>query len=218
MTVPDRTLARAATMVAVLASAAAYPFLPGRVPTHFDQDGRPDRYGSRLAAALGLPAVMAGLMALNDRFGSWPGKRDREDEGSGTRARDEAVELIVLGVLPVHLGLLARGAGLPVDMSRLQRGTMGALLVALGNVMPRLPRNGLIGFRTPWTLADPAVWERTHRVGGYLTAAAGLVSLASLPFAGRRANRLPVAVILASTILTTAYSLVAYARRAGSSR
>jgi uncharacterized membrane protein len=95
---------------------------------------------------------------------------------------------------------------------------MGALLVALGNVMPRLPRNGLIGFRTPWTLADPAVWERTHRVGGYLTAAAGLVSLASLPFAGRRANRLPVAVILASTILTTAYSLVAYARRAGSSR
>ncbi len=87
-------------------------------------------------------------------------------------------------------------------------------MIALGNVMPKLPRNGLVGIRTPWTLADPSVWERTHRVGGYLITAAGLVSLASLPAAGKRAARLPVAALLSAVGLSVAYSYVAHARRA----
>lgn len=70
-----------------------------------------------------------------------------------------------------------------------------------------------MGIRTPWTLADPAVWERTHRLGGYLCAAAGLVSLASLPLTGPRAARIPTLAILGAAGLSAAYSGVAYARR-----
>ena len=78
--------------------------------------------------------------------------------------------------------------------------------------MPRLPRNGLVGIRTPWTMADPAVWERTHRVGGYLVAAAGLASLASLPATNRRAARLPMIATLSAVGLSVAYSFVVYAQ------
>lgn len=78
--------------------------------------------------------------------------------------------------------------------------------------MPKLPRNALVGIRTPWTLADPAVWERTHRAGGYLCIAAGLVSLLSLPV-GKRAARLPLAATLSAVGLSTVYSFVAYVKR-----
>jgi uncharacterized membrane protein len=213
MTFPSRATSRAATVSAAVASVLAYPFLPARVATHFDADGKPDRYGSRASAAVTLPAVMLGMSVLNDRLGAWPGGHDREDVASGIRARDEAIALVDLALLPAHLAVLANGLGVPVDMSRVSRGVYGVLMIALGNVMPRLPRNGLVGIRTPWTLADPAVWERTHRVGGYLLTAAGLVSLASLPSAGRRAARLPVAAILGAVGLSAAYSLVAYTRR-----
>lgn len=212
MTVPARTISLTATAVAAAASALAYPFLPRRVATHFDEDGRPDRHGSRLTAALGFPAMMAGLTVLNDRLGAWPGGRDREDVGSGAQARDGAVALLELAFLPSHLAILANAVGLPVDMNRVNRGVLGLLMIGLGNLMPRLPRNGLIGIRTPWTLADPAVWERTHRVGGYLITGAGLATLLSLP-AGKRASRLPPAAILGAVGLSAAYSLVAYARR-----
>lgn len=216
MTFPSRTTSVAATTAAALASALAYPFLPERVATHFDVDGRADRHGSRTAAALGLPATMAGMLLLNDRLGGWPGNRDREDSESAVRARNEAIGLVELALLPSHVALLASGVGLPVDMSRVSRGVYGVLMIALGNVLPRLPRNGLIGIRTPWTLGDPAVWERTHRVGGYLLTAAGLVSLASLPASGRRAARLPMAATLGAVGLSVVYSYVAHGRRARS--
>ena len=218
MTFPSRATSRAATATAAVASALAYPFLPSRVATHFNVDGQPDGYGSRAAAALSLPAVMLGMTVLNDRLGAWPGSRDREDAESGVQARDEAIGLVQLALLPAHLAILANGVGVPIDMSRMLRGVYGVLMIALGNVMPKLPRNGLVGIRTPWTLADPAVWERTHRLGGYLITAAGLVSLASLPAGGKRAARLPVAALLGAVGLSAAYSLVAHARRARFSR
>jgi uncharacterized membrane protein len=133
------------------------------------------------------------------------------------RARDEAIALTELGLLPAHLAILANATGFPVEMRIVNRGVYGALLVALGNVLPKLPRNGLIGIRTPWTLADPVVWERTHRLGGYLVTAAGLATLMTLPATGRRGARLPVLAPLGAVGLSAAYSFVAYARRTRSS-
>lgn len=213
MTFPFRTISYAATGCAAVASALAYPFLPERVATHFDADGRPDRESSRRSAALQLPALMAALAVLNDLLAAWPGSRDREDRDSGVRARDQAIALTELALLPSHLSLLARGVGMRVDPPRITRAVNAALIVALGNLLPRLPRNGLVGIRTPWTLADPTVWERTHRVGGYLVSAAGLVSLLSLPASGRRASRLSSAAILTAVGLSAAYSYVAFRRR-----
>lgn len=213
----SRTTSRGAIVTAAIVSALAYPFLPGRVATHFDADGRPDRYGSRARAALTLPALMLGMSVLNDRLGAWPGGREREDDVSGVQARGEAIGLIELALLSSHMALLARGIGVPVDMSRALRGVYGVLMIALGTVMPKLPRNGLVGIRTPWTLADPGVWERTHRLASYLCMLAGAVSMLSLPSSGRRAARLPMAALVGAVGLSAAYSLVLYRRRPRSS-
>jgi len=156
MTFPSRATCLGATAAAAAASAVAYPFLPERVATHFDVDGRPDRYSSRASAALTLPVLMTGMTILNDRLGAWPGGHDREDTTSGVEAREQAMGLVQLALLPAHLAMLARGAGLPVDMSRVSRGVFGLLLVGLGNVLPKLPRNGLIGIRTPGRWPIPA--------------------------------------------------------------
>lgn len=218
MTFPSRTTSLASIAAAAAASAAAFPFLPRRVATHFTADGQPDRYGSRASVALTLPVTMGGIEVVNDLLGAWPGGSDRDDRQSGVQARNEAIGLTELALLTSHLAVLARDVGLPVDMSRLSRAVFGGLMIGLGNVMPKLPRNGLVGIRTPWTLANPAVWERTHRLGGYLLMGAGLVSLATLPLSGKRAARLPTAVALIAVVISAAYSYVDFTRRAHSSQ
>ena len=50
---------------------------------------------------------------------------------------------------------------------------LGVLLAFVGNRLPKVKSNFFLGFRTPWTLSDPDVWNRTHRAGGILFFALG---------------------------------------------
>src|SRR4029077_5688670 len=44
----------------------------------------------------------------------------------------------------------------------------GLQFMVVGNVMGKVRPNHWLGIRTPWTLADDRVWDRTHRFGGWL--------------------------------------------------
>jgi uncharacterized membrane protein len=213
MNLSPRTTWIGAPAIAAAASALAYPRLPQRVATHFGATNRPDRFSARTMAVLRAPALMAAIAIANDRFGGWPGARDREDVGSGARARGEAIGLFELALLFNHLAILANGLGVPLDMPRVQRAVYSVLIIGMGNVMPKLPRNGLVGIRTPWTLADPVVWERTHRLAGYLCTLAGLIGLMSLPASGKRADRIPRLALLGAAAVSVAYSGIVFARR-----
>lgn len=42
-----------------------------------------------------------------------------------------------------------------------------AITLLVGNAAPKLPRNGIIGIRLPWTMCDQDTWDIAHRVLGY---------------------------------------------------
>jgi uncharacterized membrane protein len=50
-------------------------------------------------------------------------------------------------------------------------------MIVLGNFLGKIRRNFWLGIRTPWTLSSDIVWERTHRLGGWLFVASGLLGL-----------------------------------------
>ncbi|HPV14344.1 MAG TPA: SdpI family protein [Candidatus Cloacimonadota bacterium] len=52
---------------------------------------------------------------------------------------------------------------------------IGFLFVFLGNILPKVPKNTMIGIRTPWTIANELIWEKTHRLGGWLFVIGGLI-------------------------------------------
>ena len=56
---------------------------------------------------------------------------------------------------------------------------VGLLLIVVGNSLGKFSQNGVVGIRTPWTLADKEVWARTNRVGGWLVVLAGVVMVAT---------------------------------------
>jgi len=50
-------------------------------------------------------------------------------------------------------------------------------MVILGNIMPKLRRNSLVGLRTPWSQSSEVVWKKSQRVGGILFMAAGILMI-----------------------------------------
>jgi uncharacterized membrane protein len=61
---------------------------------------------------------------------------------------------------------------------------LAVLMIVLGNFFGRIQPNWFIGIRTPWTLDNPEVWRRTHRVAAWLLVLAGVVTAASLVLPG----------------------------------
>ena len=53
---------------------------------------------------------------------------------------------------------------------------MGVLFICIGILIKNAKRNYMIGIRTPWTLANDEVWNRTHSLGGKLLIASGVLT------------------------------------------
>jgi uncharacterized membrane protein len=49
------------------------------------------------------------------------------------------------------------------------------LFIVIGNLLPRARPNWFVGIRTPWTLSSDRVWEKTHRFGGRVFVAGGIL-------------------------------------------
>lgn len=158
---------------------AALAFLPERVPIHWNAAGAVDGYGSPLVAALLPAAIGTVIAALTPLLPRLDPRGDNYRAFSGTYALImNAVMLFMLGLQLVTLGF---ALGLPLDVARLIGAGVGLLLAAIGNELGRVEPNFFVGIRTPWTLAHPEVWRRTHWVGGRLFAGLGaLIALTSL--------------------------------------
>jgi uncharacterized membrane protein len=64
-------------------------------------------------------------------------------------------------------------------MDRFVPVVMGALLMFVRNVLPRLRSDFFLGIRTQWTLSSDTACARAHRVGGGSSGVVGLMPVAS---------------------------------------
>lgn len=122
-----------------------------------------------LPAALAVVVVALGVLWRRDPI------RDRDPCMEATYgAIITAVLFLILGV---HLAVLfALTSGLQVNVVRVvAHGVplmLGLTLIVIGNLLPRLRPNLVIGIRTARTLSDRGAWARANRTAGY--AAVGL--------------------------------------------
>lgn len=73
---------------------------------------------------------------------------------------------------------IAYGLGKDINVGKIAIGAVGIMFIALGNYMPQVKDNYLFGVRTAWTLANPEVWRKTHRLSGIMWMIGGLLIFA----------------------------------------
>ena len=163
------------SVVPVIILMVVYQKLPERVPVNFGFDGTVNAYGDR--ATLWMMAGLGPLMALLFQFLPRIDPK-RQNYAKFQRYYDQFAIFMELFLLAVF-GLVVTETLRPgtVSIGRAVTALLSIMLVLLGNMMGKIKHNYFFGIRTPWTLADPDVWTRTHTLGGKLWFALGVVLL-----------------------------------------
>ena len=77
----------------------------------------------------------------------------------------------------------------------------GLLFIFIGNMMPKVKSNFFVGIRTPWALSNTEVWNKTHRLGGYLFFFGGLLTFVIAFFLREYALFITLMVIVAVMVI-----------------
>ncbi|NJC34790.1 putative membrane protein [Sphingomonas jejuensis] len=208
-------IASAATVgvMALVAAVAWKNAAPGvALPVHWDAAGLPDRFADAGTALL-TPIAVTILLSL--LFAALPSIEplQRRMEASAPLLRTCWAGLLAL-MLVVQLMVAAPLLGLAAQPSLILAG-VGALLVAVGNALPKSRPGFFVGIRTPWTLADTDNWIATHRFGAWTTVIAGLVILlaALAPIDAEARRSLVIAAILNMVATPVLYSFLIWRRQ-----
>jgi uncharacterized membrane protein len=87
---------------------------------------------------------------------------------------------------------------------------IGALVVVIGNYLPKCKQSYTMGIKLPWTLNDEENWNKTHRLAGFLWVICGVVMMATA-FLGE--FWLFFVLLIPMTIIPTVYSYSLYKKK-----
>jgi len=200
----DRRLGLALVGVAFAAAAAALHRLPAVVPIHWGWSGQADGYAGRSFGAFALPATTLLVFALFEAIARlFPGASQVER----FRPVFHRLQLAVTAFMSaLSLVVLRAQLGYAIDINRAAWLGTGLLFMVMGDLLGKIPPNHLTGIRTPWTLRDPEVWLRTHRVGALVFIAGGALLVVSALAGG--GTPLAFAILLVTALVPAVYSFL----------
>ncbi len=178
----------------------------GPVPIHYGLHGEVNGTLPRDKALIFMPVMALAMSVLF--FWLLPAIMPKSVSPERFTATYGAVMLTVIVLFAgLHVMLVLSAAGLAMDHVRVITIGLGALFVVMGNLLPKTRLNYLMGIRTPWTISDERVWDKTHRFAGPLFVLGGFVAMAGafLPEASARFAVL-IAAISLPAVVSIAYS------------
>jgi uncharacterized membrane protein len=157
-----------------MTAGAGFALVPAgmELPIHWNVVGAADRFAPReVALLLPLVAVLLvwGIILWLDR------RMTAAQREAGAAMLGAALTGVTAIFLAIGVAIVAIGAGVAVSMMQVVAVALGALFVVLGNAMPKSRPNSYAGIRIPSTLRSDTNWLATHRLGGALAIAGGLV-------------------------------------------
>jgi uncharacterized membrane protein len=150
------------------------------IATHIGLNG-PDRFAPAKLALWAHPGM---ALLVTGLFAALPSLMPKNARLERSASAYETVWLAVLVVLAAtEAAVVAGPLGVQIDPTRMIPAVIGALLLVMGNLLGKIRYNYVFGVRTPWTLSNERVWDKTHRFMGPWFAAWGAALLLCALFA-----------------------------------
>ncbi len=190
-------------------------FIPGNVvAVHFNINGEPDRYGSKWEYMLlaAVPVVLCIIYAIVDLATNYMCLKGKNKNYINRIFGGTFIFFVVF------LWLILVLSSTKTQPSNIMFGSatvlIGMLVMFIGNLMPKIKVNSIVGLRTKATLSNEFVWKKANRLSGFLAVFSGavgvIVGLLSVAI-GSNASYLLFAVVI--LFVVTQIAAVIYANK-----
>ncbi|ACJ33951.1 SdpI family protein [Anoxybacillus flavithermus] len=159
-------------------SLLAIPYLPSEVAIHWNVAGEADGFVNKWCGALLFPICLTFIVALVTFLPKFDPRKENYKKFENVYRI--FLHVFVLFLFSMHVVTLAYNVGFPVQVDIVVPIGVGVLFIVLGNYMPKIKPNYFIGIRTPWTLDNETVWQKTHRVGGKVFVMMGVLVMLTI--------------------------------------
>jgi len=187
-----------------------FQIMPDRMITHWGIDGQPNGWMSKFWGLAMFPLInifMLGVYFFVPKF------EPKKDNLAHFRNDYDELILWIFGVLNYIFVLsYLYNLGFVFDMGKMIMPGLGVLYIAIGRILPKAKQNYMVGIRTPWTLSNEAVWNKTHRLGGKLFIVSGVVSLLAVWLPNKWGFVMSVGSIILASLIVMIYSWKEYER------
>ena len=193
------------TLTPIIFGIIKWNVLPDEIATHFGADGSADGFSSKAFVVFGMPFMMLGFHLLCFFATNLdPKKKNISD----------TMMKFVLWIIPcltilVNALSYSHALGNPLDTNFWVNMVLGIVFIFVGNYLPKCKQSYTMGIKLPWTLDSEDNWNKTHRFGGKVYVAVGVVVMLTA-FTGN-----PFVMIgstFVAVILPTVYSYVLFVK------
>ena len=160
---------------AILAVVVVATILPDTVPTHFNFRGEADSWGSKWSYVwMGL--IPVAISVIYEVY------RRKTPDAKNRKMEDKLIPLMALFFIPfLWLTMPLRGEQTAMDVRYFCGITLllGVLMIVISNYMGKIRQNRYMGIKVPWVYKSEAIWNKTHRLGGFFGILGGAVIIIS---------------------------------------
>jgi immunity protein, SdpI family len=186
--------------------------LPDQLPSHWNIAGEVDAYVDKGLGIYLFPGITLAIALLFPILSSIdPRKKKYKAFQRPWHILQMAIVLFFAYIYFVTLYLAFHPE---VSIVQFIFAGMGILFIVIGNYLGKVRQNYFVGIKTPWTLDNEEVWNKTQRVGGWSFLIAGLIILINGFVQWQLVASMIVAVSIAA-ILPIVYSYVLHKRLKG---
>lgn len=199
----------------LLAVIAALQFLPDQIPAHFDINGNADRWGSKYETLV-FPVstvIFGSIMLITAKLSS-----KAEDGGKGNNEKicilTGIFALAIFNAMTVYFlyadFISAENlSAISVDINSVIFAVIGIAMIVLGNSMPKLRKNYIIGLRTNKNLDNEDIWKKSQRFAGLCLIIGGVGVVAASIFTNSLICLLiSLGIILSVTAVSVIYTFL----------
>lgn len=189
-------------------AAWVYPQLPVMIASHWNAAGVVDGYANKFWGLLLVPLILAivwlvsVLLPLVDPL--------RANVLQFRPIYNLFILLIVLVLTIIDKLTVLWNLGYRFPFAQAMVLLLGVLSLGIGALLPRIKRNYFMGIRTPWTLSSDVVWDETHKHGGKLFLAAGVLGVLGVLLPVPIATWVAIGSIILAAVLSIIDSFLIY--------